>query len=276
MIIKNLSRLVILLFLFSVKASYSCTQQPDVLIFGTDTFDVYNSPLEEYYEFTSKISEVYGEARYSSCYRNFVATWTIKDSLIYLVNLTLCPDGDLWKNGNPPVIKEIAETFFGQKFHNNLLLIPGLNGSFWCGKGYLGLLDYEKEIRIQIKNSKVFEIKQCLFNACEFGYEGDPNTIEHFIYSRINWEELSLPSDAEVDSNSDKLVFSEMSINVDTMGNFVSFEQSGLEDKRLINELEDIVKSIPCFKVYSYEGIPHKEISLVLFFTEENKKKYCK
>jgi hypothetical protein len=251
--------------LLTFKVSIATEQVPDLLIIGSDTLKMYQSPLEFYKDFSDKVNETTNGEEYSSCYRGFIATWTIKNNVLYLTKVKYCTD---YSNPNyisdTSNINNLTESLLKHKFNNGLMLVPGISGTYWCGKFDTVDLRYEKEYKLVVKNSKVKEFSLRMFNDCV--YKAWSDTLFDFIYSRISWDSITILKD--------DFIYASIDIETDESGKITSYHQEGLEDKRLITEIEEIIKQVPCFKVNSYEGRAWTSIYFELYFDEENKRKY--
>lgn len=86
--------LFVFIFVFlNIEETNATGQVPDYLVIGTDTFPIFNNPLEQYFELGQKKHEIIGLSTTflsTDCWRGYIAYWTLSNDSLFLQNITSC------------------------------------------------------------------------------------------------------------------------------------------------------------------------------------------
>ena len=258
--------ITIIIFLLLICKLYATGQIKDILLLNGDTCELYESPLEQVKNISEKIRKITGDDQRihnTGCWRGFKAKWIVKDSVLYLLGVKQCNSGK--------VINNVIEQVLGKKFHKGLMKADWVNGYFWCGKDFapyfvIGTTIYRHEYRLNITNGIISEIKESPYFPCEYS---DHEKIRKFIFSKIDWSTFP-------DIKNKKIELSAY-VNANKTGEITNVKIENKSGLDIDNEFINIIKQLPCFPVYYYQG-EFWDWGETIFITinKQNKLKYAR
>jgi hypothetical protein len=246
--------------------TFGTAQIPDILIYKGDTLSLFSCPLYSYPN-QDKVSpkNMFGSKGcfYTSCYRNYIATWEIIDNKLYLTrikNACYPTDGKYvavaYKEVTDSIGREFAdlESLFPDKFKNGKVFADWVSEKIISPKGKLlfyihdGFESiFEKEIEFTLENgmlSSLIEIDNSKTRQSK--YTTNDKLLINFIRSNIDYANVPEPSE-----------------NIRVVVRVISANDEGKIDSvtilRGFNEIYDreavrVVKSIPDWDVIYRHG----------------------
>lgn len=198
-----------LVFLISIKA-FATAQIPDILIYKGDTLSLFDCPLN-YFPDKNLIhpKKLFGSKGcfYTACYRNYIATWTIEENKLYLLNIrNACYPTDMkyvkvsYNSGADTLGTEYAdlETLFSDRIVNGRvpadwvdakIIAPTGNCLFYIQDGFMSI--FEKEVEFTIENGTLIQIQEFDNSKTRISkYTQDQKLLIEFIKDNINYSNL--------------------------------------------------------------------------------------
>jgi len=241
---------IILLLAIVISTSLFATYQaPDILIWNKDTFEIYTSPLESNSKLSKAILDYNKTWESSGCWRGYIATWTLINDELYLKDVINYKD-----RAN---INFIVEKVLNKKFVNGLLKATMISSEFFCGQYPLWSMyhpSYEKEFKIKIQAGVLISSEKFEFNKCK--YKPNSPVFKDHIKSKLSSDELSQIHSLIV-----------ITLQINSNGRILQCKK-GMDfrfSKELFGKIKYAIMELPCIKLYSYEGIVEKEISLNIY-----------
>lgn len=232
---------ILLLFLLTLN-SKATNQIEDVLHYGQEKLNLYDSPLEQIDSIISRIYSIRESSYYSTdCHRGFRAEWIVIDNELHLQNVYEC-------NSNINLNSTI-EQITGYKFKNGLLKANWVNGVFWAGKTSVlsqtyFISIYEQEYKFNLHEGKLTKKFISDYPKCDYTNEFVLNS---FVYNNI---------DAKVyDSMMEKGVKLTAFVNGNSLGEIIDVTITSTTNMDFNDEFIRILKKLPCVKVYYHEGV---------------------
>lgn len=152
---------LITIVLFTPLTVFATAQQPDVLIYKNERRSLFANPLESFYKREKDRPRFFVEPGVWSTgnWRGYVATWTIEDSVLYLVEIDawFCRGRDLDK-----CEKVELKNLFGNRFRDGRVKADWFSGELrvpdgkqlrYVHMGYGSV--YEREIVLTVEGGKV-------------------------------------------------------------------------------------------------------------------------
>lgn len=156
--------LLILLALLSMPISSMATPQvPDKLIYKGKMWSLFANPLESFYKGGKSRPKFQIEPRagWSNNHRGYIATWEVKDSYLYLIEI------DSWIC-EPPFsgncMKVDLKELFGEKYQNGRVKADWFSGDLrmpegkmlqYVHMGYVSL--YERDTIVTVKSGEIMD-----------------------------------------------------------------------------------------------------------------------
>ncbi len=275
----------ILLAVITIKA-FGTAQIPDILIYKGDTLSLFDCPLNYFPDKgLTQPKRLFGGSGcfYTACYRNYVATWTIEDSRLYLLSIrNACYPTDMkyvnasYNQGADTIGTEYAdlETLFPDRIVNGRvpadwvyakLISPKGKILYYIHDGFMSI--FEKEIEFTIENGILTQTQEFDNSKTRISkYTQDPELLKEFIKNNINYSNVS---------QQDKPVKV-------MIGIFSATEDGKIDNVRIIGrtnevfdkEAERVVKSIPQWDVFYRHGeLTRGAVWLIPVVFEWDKKK---
>jgi hypothetical protein len=195
--------------------TFGTAQIPDILIYKGDTLSLFNCPLYSYPD-QDKVSlkNMFGSngCFYTSCYRNYIATWEIIDNKLYLTrikNACYPTDGKYvavaYKEVTDSIGFEFADlkSLFPDRFQdgkvfadwvNEKLLSPKGNLLYYFHDGFESI--FEKELEFDFKNgaiSSIIEYDNSKTRRSE--YTTNEKLLMDFVRNSIDYKNVPEPSE---------------------------------------------------------------------------------
>ncbi|WP_347156738.1 hypothetical protein [Pontibacter chitinilyticus] len=247
----------ILFVLFFVDA-WATDQDPDVLYYQGSKYYLYSntvdSPLESFTQLKEKLQSVNKDWMDSGCWRNFTAEWTIEGGQLYLTKVKNCKDGK--------EINSLVEKAINKKFVDGKMKADWVNGVYWVGSGERYWNAFENEIKFTFESGAVVRTKYYASPDCSYS---NRDTLESFIYSNINWEELpNKREDVSID------------FETDSEGKIVQAKVRHSVSEEFEKEALRVLRNVPCWKVFTHFGEVFGWRDIDITFSEKNRKKYTR
>ncbi|WP_430815975.1 hypothetical protein [Carboxylicivirga sp. RSCT41] len=257
------SIVVVLVFTSVIQiSSFATLQETDILIWNSDTLYLNKSPFESLPDVYQKIREK-EEGISSGCWNGFIAEWIIIDNTLYLQNI--------YSHFTGKKINRRVEKILDRKFENGCLKADWYSGEFIGGYGrYLHCMFYivyEKERLLKFNNGELEEIKK--FDAKDIEFSINEDKVEDFVYKNFDWSIL--------DPNNKSLLGASIYIEANESGSLekLDFESSG--GYEIDNEVERIIRLIPNWGTYYWDGKPYSFLGSYYFeFSQDKMKKYAR
>jgi hypothetical protein len=202
-------------FLIISYNTFGTAQIPDILIYKGDTLSLFSCPLYSYpnQDLVSP-KNMFGSKGcfYTSCWRNYIATWEIVDNKLFLINIrNACYPADgkyvavSYKEVRDTIGREFADlkSLFPDKFKNGKVFADWVSEKIISPKGKLlfyihdGFESiFEKEIEFTIENgmiSSLIEINNSKTRQSK--YTTNDKLLINFIQSNIDYTNVPEPSD---------------------------------------------------------------------------------
>ncbi|CAG1020056.1 hypothetical protein DOJK_00048 [Patescibacteria group bacterium] len=181
---KHLIYLLLLYLVLSNKV-FATAQFPDLLIYEGETVGIFTNPLEMYFDEKHPRPDELFKFSCTANWRGYLATWEIKEGVLYLVKLV---DGSCGENAPeiplsklfPNQTAPIKATWFSGE-----LKIPQGKQLQYVHMGYGSI--YEKELHLTIKNGKLVN-KITIDNSKKAMPNVEQQTIDE-LQKLKNWEE---------------------------------------------------------------------------------------
>lgn len=262
--------IALLLCLLSFRI-YATAQIGDIIIFKGDTSILHSLPLEQHPNINTLGKNIFGGKKTcftTACWHGYQAIWTVIDDEIYLTGIRSCCYHE-------DKIKADLSKLFPNDYKNGKVKGSWVNGSIWIQQGRLihyvhqGFDSiYEREVELTIENGKVKNIQEHNNYVKESIYVENQDSLDGFLYTRINWSKIPDMGDTKVRIN----------LNLKTTGTGKPIV-SLMNDKSDLYSVEAlrVAKQIPEWAFYYKKGKPLVRSFLVrMIFNEENRKKYIK
>jgi hypothetical protein len=243
-------KLFLTLFLIFISASRLLATwtwgRDDVLIIGTDTLKLFETPLDKVLtERHLSLTAFLGENSDIDCLRNYFATWKIENNKLYLVGVTSC---------SKPNIKADLNKLFPDLFNDGHVFANWVNEDLLAAKKGDYLFAVEP-YRIFAKEKGYFFIEGILKKTTEYDnskskrsrYLDDPRLFANYIYSNIRWNEIR----SEIE-NKQTVICS--IVSADETGRIDSIRIIRGASELLNREAVRIIKSIPEWEVLFKKG----------------------
>ncbi|OYU66245.1 MAG: hypothetical protein CFE22_10245 [Cytophagaceae bacterium BCCC1] len=258
-----------ILFLFRFNA-FGTAQLPDLLIYKGDTLRIIANPLEDYPNFDSLRSIMFGNnygCELTNCWRGYQAVWELKGNELFLVDILSCCY-------NEDRLKVNLRSVFGGKYINGSvkadwfstkIISPQGKIVYYVHMGYDSI--YQKEVEFQFKNGVLINTKTYDNSKSKISeYSTNPKKLQDFIYGKINWEAVPI-LDKKVS------VFVEFSANEN--GKIDSIKVVKGFNKMLDSEAVRVIRNIPKWDIiYNHGEFYRIKWVFPVVFSEENRTKY--
>ena len=233
--------ILIILLNFLFLKSYSTNQVSDILISKKDTLELYESPLEEILEITTKLQ--FGENVIevsSGCWRGYFAEWELIDNKLFLLNVSECNSG---KNLNKKI-----EKILGRKFINGKIFANWVNKNYWSGKNIVSeqtlyISIFEHEYKMNFNKGELINKSEYNFKPCK--YKNKEKWTE-FILANLDWNKLPKPNEKSINIS--------VYIEPDNKGEISDVIIKYSDDKRYNSEIINTIKKLPCMTIYYNQG----------------------
>ncbi|UJP64736.1 hypothetical protein [Mongoliitalea daihaiensis] len=233
---------IFLILIMVANQSKATSQIRDVLFFGMDTLNFYDSPLDKIEGISDKILRLRKDEYVvsSDCWKGFRAEWRIINGVLYLSNVFDCHSE---KQLNP-----LIEEILGIKFTDGLIRADFVDGDYWAGKNQVYEQSfytpiYKQEIKFAIKEGRVVNSTKTESFECDYS---DKEDLKNFILKNFNPNEIE-----DLKGESIKV-----SVNVksDKTGRIreVKIEDSTHSETNVI--FKEAVMKLPCRPVYFNRG----------------------
>lgn len=246
-------------------------QVPDILIYNGDTLSIYANPLESLNNIDSLRKELFGLKEsywHTSCYREYIAEWTIIDKQLYLTAIYNCnyPEN--------PLQADLKQLFQG-KYENGKVKADWLTGNILSPQGkqlyyvhaaYASL--YEKEVVYSFVNGQLNGTTIYDNSKSHISKYSEQKALQDFIYTNIDWDNLP-----------------ELEQTIKVMVRFSANEQGKIDSVEILRKSTEpfnteairVMKSIPEWDVYYRHGqFERRPWHMPIIFSEENRAKYKK
>ena len=241
---------LIFLLLCCATDSFGTAQVPDFLIYKGDTLSIFSNPLEASFseEKERKIPSLGCES--TACWRGYVAWWELRNDSLFLIKIEGC-----CKNENAVYQTLDLEFLFGEAVVNKAVFANWV--SFTLPHPYGKLLRYEHSGYASLyAYEQYFHFEQGILQKIEqFDntktkeslYATNHDSLLHFLYNTIRWEDLPPLKDSER-----KRVI--VGFKTDSLGKAIK-----IVVRRGINPIYDqeavrVVQQIPAWSVYYKRG----------------------
>ena len=256
--------LIILIFPLSV---FATGQAGDRLIWNGDTLTLFSNPLE------LRI-DMFGEKEAgvnTTCWRGYIAEWTLIENEIYLTNILSC---NYYDDG----IKSNLKTVFGSEYEDGKVKATWINGNISVPKGKLihyihsgyGSF-YEIELILTFKDGKLTKQKEYdNSKSSKSIFTENQDSLQSFIYTNIDWDKIPDLKDEKVK------VFVSIQSGETTKPDSIMIIR-GVENKLYNQEALRVVKLIPEWAVYYRLGeVYSMKWTLPIIFDEQKRRKYAR
>jgi hypothetical protein len=245
--------------------SKATSQIPDVLFFGKDTLDFYDSPLDKIEGISDKILRLRKDEYVvsSDCWKGFRAEWRIIDDVLYLSNVIDCHSE---KQLNP-----LIEEVLGIKFNNGLINADFIDGDFWAGKYQVYELSfytpiYKQEIKFAINEGRVVNSTKIKSIQCDYSEKED---LKDFILKNLNSNEIE-------ELKGESIIVS-VNIKSDKTGRIREVKIGHSTHPETNKLIKDSIMKLPCRPVYFHKGeYWFFEESIYLSFNMEELQEYVR
>jgi hypothetical protein len=197
--------LIFFLFIFTFSNVKATPQEPDILIYNGDTIPIFSNPLEVFLQLNGKANLDRG-CNPSTCNRGYIATWTIKNDSLFLVNIRKsgiqivsgvftgveCSDSIDSELFSYLRILFKSKPFFVGWYSDTIISPQGRILKYVHG-GYL--TKYERELLLEIDNGLLRNIETVKNSITDpqlinqFNYNLIHDTLFHYI-SKMDWSVL--------------------------------------------------------------------------------------
>ncbi len=200
-------------FLLAAILFFSCSglsatpQVPDILIFDGQTYPLFSNPLEDYLN-----TEGYNEkddrgCNSSSCWRGYVATWTIRNDSLFLTQIERCgiyasagvlTGVECNQADTSKIIRHLIREFKGRE-----TFFPWFSGELRSPEGRMieyihgeYLSKYERELLVKIESgilTGVYTVNNEISDSHEldrFNYELIQDSLFHYIATGLDWKKV--------------------------------------------------------------------------------------
>lgn len=267
----------ILIILTNVLISFATPQRGDLIHWNDSICLLRPFPLDLWKEFDLTSEFLFGvkEKGYStSCGRGYQAEWKIIDNELYLIAIYSC--NYFYKDDHEDSLKADLFRLFPEKYKNGIVKADWVSGDFWLSQGKTIYYDharggyvFEKEIRLTFDDGIIVDIQE--YNNLEKSkisiYTEDPEVLQKFIYSNINWDVIPELKDS----------------TIKVMLSFVIRQPGKIQEVRIEigagppfdNEAKRVISLIPEWTIYYTQGKYVAQYwNIPVVFSEENRKKY--
>jgi hypothetical protein len=153
---KNLILTLLLFIAFSSNVS-ATAQMPDLLIYEGKTVSIFSNPLEMYFDKQHPRPNKLLESTCTASWRGYLATWEIRDGLLYLIKLV---EGNCSDNAAEIPLEKLfpqQKSPIKASWFSGVLKIPQGEELEYVHMGYGSI--YAKELHLIIKNGTLVETK---------------------------------------------------------------------------------------------------------------------
>jgi hypothetical protein len=245
------------MFFYTSKV-WATEQVPDILWYEGNKYVLYSglaisSPLEIFPEITEKLAKT-SKRTSSNCWRQYSAEWVIEDGELYLSNVKRCDNGT--------IINSLVEKVTKRKFVNGKLKADWVDGAYWGGNGDTYWNSFENEALFFFENGEVTDIKEIKSSDCSFQ---EKDNLDKFIYSNVNWKDLP-----------ENRVTVTIEFEIDRQGKIIQSQIKDTKNSEFEKEALRVLKSVPCWKVYTHRGKVFGWKDIEIEFSERNRIKYAR
>jgi hypothetical protein len=190
--------------------TFGTAQIPDILIYNGDTLSLFDCPLN-YFPDKELIQpkKLFGSSGcfYTACYRNYVATWTIEDNKLYLINIkNACYPTDMnyvkvsSNSGTDTLGTEYAnlQTLFPDRIVNGRVTADWVNAKmispkgkmlFYIHDGFMSI--FEKEVEFTFENGTLIGTQEFDNSKTRISkYTQDKELLQKFVKDNIDYSIL--------------------------------------------------------------------------------------
>ena len=258
-------RIILLILLnFIFIKSYSTNQVSDILISNKDTLELYESPLEEILEITTKLQSGENVIEMSSdCWRGYFAEWELIDNKLFLLKVSECNSG---KSLNRKI-----EKILGRKFVNGKIFADWVNKTYWSGKNIvpeqtLYISIFEQEYKMNFKKGELINKSEFNFKPCK--YKNNEKWTE-FILTNLDWNKLPKLNEKSINIS--------IYIEPNNKGEISDVIIEHSDDNRYNSEIINTIKKSPCMTIYYNQGkVWEVGESINIKINKENFNKYVR
>lgn len=199
---KNLLILFLIVCSLIVKSS---PQNPDILIYNGDTIAIFSNPLELFLKLNGKENLDRG-CNSSACNRGYIATWTIKNDSLFLVQIEKCGiqivSGFYSGYECPDSIDSELFSYLKTEFKSGLIFADWFSDTIISPQGRIlkyvhggYLTKYERELLLTVENGLLVNsivVKNSISDPTlidKFNLSLIHDTVFHYI-SKLDWKLL--------------------------------------------------------------------------------------
>ena len=264
---------ILIIIIFPVTV-FATGQAGDRLIWNGDTLKVFNNPLNLRRDLNTLRPKLFGEEEggwMTSCWRGYIAEWTIIDEEIYLTNIFSCTYFE-------DSIKSDLKLVFDTEYENGKVKATWITGKLKIPKGKLihyvhdGYQSfYETELVLTFKNGLLTEQKEYdNSNSSKSVFTENQDSLYNFIYTNINWSKIPDLKDEKV-----RVFISIQSSETTKPDSIVIIRKA--ENETLNQEALRVFNLIPEWNVYYRLGeVRRRRMSYAVIFDEQKRKKYAR
>ncbi|SMD42099.1 hypothetical protein SAMN00777080_0636 [Aquiflexum balticum DSM 16537] len=256
---------IFLILIMVANQSKATSQIPDVVFFGKDTLNFYDSPLDKIEGISDKILRLRKDEYVvsSDCWKGFRAEWRIINDVLYLSNVLDCHSE---KQLNP-----LIEEILGIKFTDGLIRADFVDGDYWAGKNQVYEQSfytpiYKQEIKFAINEGRVVNSTKTESFECDYS---DKEDLKNFILKNFNPNEIE-----DLKGESIKVSVNVKSDNTGRIREVKIVHSTHPATNKLF---QDSIMKLPCRPVYFLKGEYWSiEESIYLSFNMKELKEYVR
>jgi len=268
---------LIILFLTITSNAFPTGQAGDILIYKGDTVKIHSTPLE----FWSKIDSV----RYdlfdnqdnsfdTSCWRRYIAYWVLENDSLFLTRIVSCHKTGLIADLNKFFPGEVKNKRVFASWFSELINIPSGRLLEYIHMGFESIYEFEEEIVFSggiFKKSTTYEnvVKKSDF------WEMNPDKLHQIIYSMINWSNVPIKENTNVQTFLCLKTHPEIIIDSTNSYSLINGEIDTCLTNPYMRETIRVAYEVPSWNYYEKKG----EIlmnTFSLLFTKKQRKRYVR
>lgn len=254
-------------------SSFATGQVGDILIYMGNKYQLLDAPLEGHPNIDSIRLRFFGDRREeagfnTSCWRAYVAEWTVEKDQIFLTNIYSC---DYYNDSIKANLNEVFDDLcingkVKADWISHELLVADGELIIYLHDGFRRF--FEKEIGFFVENGKVVKIEYYDNSKSKKSeYFDNPKLLQAFIYSTVNWDSLPDFTNEKI-----RVLVTFSSGATETPENIYVVRGSG---NQILDEEAKRVVSLLKWNVYYKKGKSVQiSYTLPIVFSKENKLKY--